>query len=84
MYEAAKRIFEASKKGERASEQSYNSIEEVQEANTARLASDMKRYQQYYGINYLEKDHYDLVIDTTHKTPEEILKIILRALDEQR
>ena len=81
--EAARRIFNDSKEGQRPNEDVYRSVEEVEEANAARLASDMKRYQKYYGVDYLKEGNYDLVIDTTDKSPEEILQLILSALDEK-
>ena len=83
MDEAAKRIFEASKQGQRPNEIAYETPQQVREALTARLASDQKRYRQYYNVDYLNPDNYDLVIDTTQKKTEEIIAIILRALDEK-
>ncbi|MBI2473685.1 hypothetical protein HYV70_03990 [Candidatus Uhrbacteria bacterium] len=79
--EAAQRIFVASKEGLRSDEKPYSSVEEVAQAIAKRLASDQKRYQQYYFIDYLDKKNYDLVIDTTDKTPEETVELILKALD---
>jgi CMP/dCMP kinase len=76
---AAERIFHASKEGLRPDEDPYESAQEVKEAIKARLASDQKRYHKYYSINYLERSNYDLVIDTSTKTPEEIVKIIKEA-----
>ena len=81
---AAQRIFAASKEGLRLDEKPYNSVEEVAQAITKRLASDQKRYQQYYFVDYLDKKNYDLVIDTTDKTPEKISELILNALDANR
>lgn len=75
--EAARRIFEAAKKGLRKDEKPFTSIENVKERVHARLASDQKRYQQYYQLNYLDRSNYDLVIDTTHLTPQQIVQTIL-------
>ena len=83
MDEAAKRIFEASKQWQRPNEIAYETPQQVREALTARLASDQKRDRQYYNVDYLNPDNYDLVIDTTQKKTEEIIAIILRALDEK-
>ena len=82
--EAARRIFEASKQGQRPNEIAYESADQVRKALKQRLASDQKRYQRYYKIDYLNTDNYDVVIDTTKKIPEEIVAIILRALDEKQ
>ena len=81
---AAERIFHASKEGLRPDEKPYHSVEEVAQATAHRLASDQKRYAQYYFVDYLEKKNYDLVIDTTEKTPEETVDLILKALDANR
>lgn len=75
--EAARRIFQASKQGLRSDEHPYSSTEEVKERVKTRVASDQKRYQQYYGLNYLDRSNYDLIVDTTHLTPEQIIKLIL-------
>jgi cytidylate kinase len=46
-----------------------------------REKSEQKRYGKYYKINLKDISIYDLVIDTTDKTPEEITNIIIRKLD---
>lgn len=75
--EAAKRIFEAAKKGLRKDEKPYASVAEVKERVAARVQSDMRRYKKYYGVNYLDRSNYDLVINTTHLSPDEIISRIL-------
>ena len=77
--EAGKRIFGASQKGLRPDEKPYTSVEEVKQRIADRLASDQRRYQKYYGINYLDRSNYDLVLDTTSGTPEKIVQTILEA-----
>ncbi len=47
--------------------------EEIQK----REKSEQKRYKNFYGINLSDTSIYDLVIDTSHQTPEEILQCIL-------
>ncbi|MEK6943597.1 MAG: (d)CMP kinase [Nanoarchaeota archaeon] len=39
--------------------------------------SERKRYQKYYKVNYLDKKLYNLLIDTTEITPEEVVKSII-------
>lgn len=75
--EAARRIYEAAKNGLRKDEKPYTSTEEVKQRVHARVASDQKRYQQYYQLDYLDRSNYDLVIDTTSLTPEQIVQTIL-------
>ena len=46
-----------------------------------REKSEENRYKKYYNIDLKDKSIYDLQIDTTHKTPEEIVDIIINKLD---
>ena len=41
-----------------------------------REASERKRYQTYYGIDLLETSIYDIVIDSSDKTADEIVLLI--------
>jgi predicted cytidylate kinase len=41
-----------------------------------REASEKKRYEDIYGIKFRDKDIYDLVIDSSNLSPEEIVKMI--------
>jgi cytidylate kinase len=79
--EGAKRIFESSKKDpERMDEKKYLSKEEVLEALQKRIESDKKRYQKYYQVDIMKKEHYDLVVDTTTLSAKEVSQYILQAL----
>lgn len=75
----ARRIFQAQRPEEQA-ERPRRSPEEVLGDNQAREASDRKRYLTYYRLNYEDDRHYDLVVDTTEKTVDEVVDCILRAL----
>jgi cytidylate kinase len=91
--EAARRIFEAQRvaKGkERSDEPVYGSVEEARTALDKRVASDQLRYRKYYGLDYRDPSHYDLILDTTDKKgPEETAEAVLaeirrRGLDGKR
>jgi cytidylate kinase len=43
-----------------------------------REASEKKRYKEYYSLDYTDKKIYDLVIDTTKKTPEQVIEEIIK------
>ena len=45
-----------------------------------RTESERQRYLDYYGIDYLDPGHYDLVIDTSNLTPEQVVDSIVIAL----
>ncbi len=77
---AAKRIFGASKKGLRKDELPFSSVEDVKNRVRTRLESDSRRYKKYYNVDYLDRKNYDLVIDTTSLSPQEIIKQIMTHL----
>jgi len=43
----------------------------------AREASDRRRYQEIYGVDYHAHDRYDLVLDTASRTPGDIAGTIV-------
>jgi len=67
-HEAARRIHEARKRESegRGDEPMYASVDEAERILAERVASDIRRYRAYYGIDYRDPSHYDLVLDTTH------------------
>lgn len=71
--EGAKRIFLEQRKDEKE----YSSVEEVVAANRERMKSDKKRYEKYYSLNPFDEKLYDLVVDTTKLSREEIVKKIV-------
>ncbi len=78
--EAARRIFEDRKVNpSRADEPEYASVEEVRGIIENRLQRDDKRYQERYGVSYLDRSNFDLVIDTTHTPANEVVARILAA-----
>jgi len=46
-----------------------------------RERSEATRYKNYYNINLKDTSIYDVVIDTSDKTPEEIVDIILQKIE---
>lgn len=51
----------------------------IEETN-ARQESEAKRYMMYYGIDIADRSVYDLIINTDHLTPDEVLQKILDAV----
>lgn len=66
--EAVRRIFGAG----RSSETENIDLAATRAGTVERQASEAKRYEAYYGIDYLEPSHYDVVVDTTGMTVEEV------------
>lgn len=56
------------------------SIEKRKKEILKREKSEYTRYRNYYNINLDDTSIYDIVIDSSNKTPEEITKIILRKI----
>jgi cytidylate kinase len=44
------------------------------------MASDDLRYKKYYGLDYKDKTHYDLLIDTSKLNAEEVANAIIKYL----
>ncbi|MDR0860403.1 MAG: hypothetical protein LBO09_05535 [Candidatus Peribacteria bacterium] len=49
-------------------------MKEVKERNL----NDQERYKKLYDINVWDYKNYTLVIDTSERTPEEVLEILLK------
>ncbi len=81
--ESAKRIYQARQNtDDRSDEPAYETIEQTRDALDRRMASDRLRYETYYGVNYQDTRHYDLVIDTTNMPgPMETAEVILMQLN---
>lgn len=62
----------------------HETIEEAIRDTEARRLSESKRYLEYYGVDNLDTSHFDLVVDTSHHTPEEVFEIIMAALPESQ
>lgn len=73
--EAARRTLQNPE--ERPDEKKITSLAEAKKVAEERLASDKKRYLQYYGLDYTDPKNYDLVIDTTNTPAEEIARQII-------
>jgi cytidylate kinase len=43
-----------------------------------------ERYEKYYKLDFQDKKHYDLVVDTTDLTPEQVVGRILRAVKRKQ
>lgn len=75
--EGARRIFKEKKKGSDRNERKTTSVVGEVKNIKERMASDEKRYMKYYGFRCYDKKHYDIVIDTTRMTPEDVVERIL-------
>ncbi len=58
------------------------SLDEAARAVAAREASERARYRKIYGID-LEREPVDLVVDSTSRSPEEVVATIVRFLERE-
>ncbi len=66
------RIFKAERDTDKHANKKH-AIDEARERN----ASDEERYKKLYDVDVWNPSNYNLVIDTSDRTPEEVLQIIL-------
>lgn len=71
--EAAKRAFNDEK---RKSTESFNTLEEQKADLIKRYNLENERYFKLYNVHKEDLNNYDLVLDTTNSTPEEIAEKI--------
>ena len=70
---AASRVYGAG----RATETENVDLEATVRAIAERTDSERERYIAYYGIDYLDPSHYDLVVDTSDLTPDQVVERIV-------
>ena len=61
----------------RSEEQKYQSIQEAKNALLERRALEIERFKTLYHVDIENESNFDLIIDTTDKSPEKIADIIL-------
>lgn len=71
---SALRIFNAKR-----TEESFATVEETERSVKTRRASETKRYMELYGVNNHDLANYDLVLDTTYASPDEIADCMAEA-----
>ena len=77
--EASRRVFNDSL---RANSESYASQEVCRKALINRQKVETVRYKEVYGIDYYDMSNYNLVIESTSASPDEIAQEILDKLSE--
>jgi predicted cytidylate kinase len=79
--EAARRIFADET---RAGIEHHESFDDTVENIKIRRANEDKRFLKYYGIHIYDMSLYDIVIDTSDKTPNEVFDTALNAIHAKR
>lgn len=62
---------------ERIANREEMGIDQTMKLVKIREKSERKRYNEFYGIDLLDKDIYDMVIDSVENSPEEIISKII-------
>lgn len=70
---AAKRALQDEK---RKSSEKFTTLEEQKQDIQKRYKLENERYFNVYGVRKEDESNYDLVIDTTNRTPQEVAEII--------
>ncbi len=76
---SAKRAFEDAS---RKNTEPFKSIEEAKKKISYRHKEETNRWQEEYGVNRDDMSNYDLVVDTTNLTPDEVCNIVLDAYNK--
>jgi len=66
----------------RGIEEVYTCLEEATDRLIERSRLENERYRRLYGVDNLDFSNYDLVIDSTSATPEELADIIYQKFRE--
>lgn len=76
---AAQRLFNDKSRG--VEDNKYTTVEQALEAREKRRIGEQKRYLRRYGVDLEKEDNYDLIIDTSFSTIEDISDTILTCLE---
>ena len=73
-YEAARRTFAG---GAREAEE-YTDINATMDGLKQRADLERERFKELYNIDYYDRNNYDLIIESTYASPEQIAREIMR------
>ena len=79
-YEAARRTFAG---GAREAEE-YTDINATMDGLKQRADLERERFKELYNIDYYDRNNYDLIIESTYASPEQIAKEIMRNFAEYK
>ena len=76
--EAARRVM----LNQRGAEEHYDTVEEACQKLVERSRVERDRFVDIYGVDYYDYNNFDIVVDTTSRTPEEVVAIIMENYEE--
>jgi cytidylate kinase len=71
--EAANRVI----KNQRGEEERYVDVNDACEKLVERSRVERDRFVDIYGVDYYDYNNFDIVVDTTSRTPDEVVAIIM-------
>lgn len=77
---AGERLFQDSERG--AEDSKYQTVEEAKMEREKRRIGENERYKDRYGIDLGDPENYDLIIDTSYSTIDDISDTILICFDK--
>jgi len=72
----AQRIFNDKREDEKENKTLQATLKNIKR----RIRSERERYKKYYNIDHYDKKQYDIIIDTTNLTVEQVTDIILEKI----
>jgi cytidylate kinase len=75
--EAAKRVM----KHQRGCEEHYENVDEACAKLIERSRVERDRFVDIYGVDYYDYNNFNIVIDTTSRTPDEVVALIMENLE---
>lgn len=69
--------------GTRGNIENFDKIDETISSINNRMLSENSRYKKYYGVDNLDMSNYDLVLDSSNKTPDELAEEIVNYAKEK-
>ena len=74
---AGERIFNDTT---RSGERKYDSVQQSTAAAIERHQLELEHFKKNYDLDIDNKDNFDLIVDTTHLTPEQVCQAILTTI----
>ena len=62
---------------DREGKEKYQTAKEAKKSLKNRQALETERYKKLYNVDLYDMDNFDFVVDSSNKTPEEIVEIIM-------
>jgi len=80
----AERIFSDLKDNPSRNEGNFKNVKELKKEIKKRMKTDKKRYKKYYNINVFNPSNFDLAINTSNLSREEVFNIAYNYIKNQK